>query len=69
MKNEEEWEYYKPFIEEAERDIEENGTISWEELKKELKKDRRRKLYIKRRNMQLRLANWLGDISKKFIRT
>lgn len=69
MTSREEWEYYKPFIEEAERDIEENGTISWEELKKELKEDRRRELYIERKNMQLRLANWLGKISKKFIRT
>ncbi len=69
MTSKEEWEYYRPFIEEAERDIEENGTISWEELKKELKEDRSRELYIKRRNMQLRLANWLGKISKKFIRT
>lgn len=68
MTRKEEWEYYKPFIEEARKDIEENGTISWDEFRKELEEDRRRELYIKRRNIQLRLANWLGKISKKFIR-
>lgn len=68
MTSEEEWEYYRPFIEEAERDIIKNGTISWDEFRKELEEDRRRETYIKRRNIQLRLANWLGKISKKFIR-
>lgn len=68
MISKEEWEYYKPFIEEAERDIEENGTISWKEIKKELEEDRRKELYIRTKNTQLHIANWLGKISKKFIK-
>ncbi len=46
MTSEEEWEYYKSFIEEAERDIIENGTISWDEFRKELEEDRMRETYL-----------------------
>lgn len=46
MTSKEEWEYYKPFIEEAERDIEENGTITLEEFIEELKQERRERKSI-----------------------
>ncbi len=33
---------FLPFIEEGERDIEENGTITWEELMQRLEEEERR---------------------------
>ena len=66
MTSKEEWEYYKPFIGEAEKDIKENGTISLEEFIEELKQERReRKL---KKNTTLKLANSLGKMLKRYIR-
>lgn len=50
MTSQEKWEYYKPFIEEAERDIEENGTITLEEFIEELKQERRERILPKKSN-------------------
>ena len=72
MISQEEWEYYKPFIEEAERDIEENGTLSWDEfwslVEEEEKKERRERLSKIKDITRLRLAKCFGKISKKFVR-
>lgn len=72
MTSQEEWEYYKPFIEEAERDIEENGTLSWEEfwslVEQEENKERRERLSKIKDITKLRLANCFGKISKRFVR-
>lgn len=72
MTSKEEWEYYKPFIEEAERDIEENGTLSWEEfwslVEQEEKKERRERLSKIKDITKLRLASCFGKISKRFVR-
>lgn len=65
----EEEEYYMPFLEEADRDIAENGTIPWEEVLEEWEEEERReKLYTKQNVIKLHLANWLGKISKKFVK-
>ena len=62
-------EYFRMCIEEAERDIEENGTITWEEFLEELEQDERREgVYIKQNIIKLRLAKWLGKISRKFVK-
>lgn len=62
-------EYFRMCIEEAERDIEENGTLTWEEFMEELEKEERRDgIYIKQNTIKLRLASWLGKISRKFIK-
>ena len=53
---------YASLAKEAEKDIEKNGTISWEE------DGRREKKYTKQSTIQLHLATWLGKISKKFIK-
>lgn len=66
MTSEEEWEYYKPYIEEARRDIEENGTITLEEFIEEIKQERRERKLEK--NITLKLANSLGKILKRYIR-
>lgn len=63
---------FNMLVEEAEIDVEKNGTISWEEFWKfvdELEEDERReRKYIKQNAMKLRLAAWLGKISRKFIK-
>lgn len=65
---------FLPFIEEAERDIKENGTITWEELTQRLEEyERREGLYInkkmnKRQNIKLNLARCFGKISRRFVR-
>ena len=62
-------EYFRMYIEEAERDIEENGTITWEEFLEELEEDERReKIYIRQNTIRLRLASWLGKISRRFVK-
>lgn len=62
-------EYFRMCIEEAERDIEENGTMTWEEFLEELEQDERREgVYIKQNIIKLRLAKWLGKISRKFVK-
>lgn len=66
MTSEEELEYYRPFIEEAERDIIENGTITLEEFIEEIKQERRERKLEK--ITTLRLANSLGKILKRYIR-
>lgn len=72
MTSEEEWEYYKPFIEEAERDIEENGVLTEEEfwalVEEEEKKERRERLSKIKDITRLRLAKYFGKISKRFVR-
>ncbi len=72
MTSEEEWEYYKPFIEEAERDIEENGVLAEEEfwalVEEEEKKERRERLSKIKDITRLRLAKYFGKISKRFVR-
>ncbi len=41
---------FLPFIEEGERDIEENGTITWEELMQRLEEEKRREgIYTKKK--------------------
>ncbi len=72
MISEEEWEYYKPFIEEAERDIEENGVLTEEEfwalVDEEERKERRERLSKIKDITKLRLAKCFGKISKRFVR-
>lgn len=58
-----------PFVEEGIRDIEENGTIPWEEFWELVEEDERREgLYKKNNTIKLRLTKRLGKISKKFVR-
>lgn len=58
-----------PFVEEAIKDIEENGTIPWEEFWKMVEEDERReRLYRKNNTIKLRLTKRLEKISKKFVR-
>lgn len=58
-----------PFVEEGIRDIEENGTIPWEEFWALVEEDERREgLYKKNNTIKLRLTKRLGKISKKFVR-
>ena len=65
----EEKKYYMPFIEEGLKDIKENGTIPWKEVLEEWEEEERReKLYTRKNNIKLHLANWLGKIPKKFVR-
>ena len=65
---------FLPFIEEAERDIEKNGTITWEELTQRLEEyERREGLYAnkkitKRQSIKLNLEKYFGKISRKFVR-
>ena len=65
-------EMYWPYIEEAERDIEINGTISEEEFWKLVEEDERREgVYKSTRNMgsiRLHLTKTLGKISRRFVR-
>lgn len=72
MTSKEEWEYYKPFIEEAERDIEENGVLTEEEfwalVEEEDRKERRERLSKIKDVTRLRLAKCFGEISKRFVR-
>ncbi len=72
MTSEEEWEYYRPFIEEAERDIEENGVLTedefWALVEEEEKKERRERLSKIKDITRLRLAKCFGEISKRFVR-
>lgn len=72
MTSEEEWKYYKPFIEEAERDIEENGVLTEEEfwalVEEEEIKERRERLSKIKDITRLRLAKCFGKISKRFVR-
>ena len=67
MTSEEEWEYYRPFIEEAERDIEENGVLTEEEfwalVEEEEKKERRKRLSKIKDITRLRLAKCFYLIS------
>lgn len=60
---------FLPFIEEAERDMEENGTLSEEEFW-DLLEERRDGQYLKRRNnnIKLHLVKCIGKISRRFIR-
>ena len=58
-----------PFIEEADRYDELHETIPWEEFMKELENEERREGIYKRSNIiTLKLANWLGKISKRFVK-
>lgn len=72
MTSEEELEYYRPFIEEAERDIEENGVLTEEEfwalVEEEERKERRERLSKIKDITRLRLAKCFGKISKRFVR-
>lgn len=64
-------ERFMPFIEEGERDIEENGTLSEEEFWALLEEEERSDgIYIKRKrnNLKLHLAKYIGKISRKFVR-
>lgn len=68
-------EMYWPYIEEAERDIEINGTISEEEfwtwleqLDEEEGRERKYKSIRSIQNIRLRLAKTLGRISRRFIK-
>lgn len=66
-------EIYQMLIEEAERDIEKNGTMSWEEFCQKLERiERREGLYDKKikynKKIQLKLMKCFGKISKKFVR-
>lgn len=62
-------EIFRILVEEAERDIEKNGTIPWEEVMKELEEEERREgIYKKQSTIKLHLASWLGKISRKFVR-
>ena len=64
-------EIFRILVEEAERDVEKNGTISWEEFWAMLEEEERSEgIYLKKKsnNMQLRLARCIGKISRKFIR-
>lgn len=67
-------EYFRMCIEEAERDIEKNGTISWEELWERIEEDERREgIYTKmsltkRYNIKLGLAKCFGKISRRFVK-
>lgn len=58
-----------PFVEEAIRDIEENGTYTEEEFWKLVEEDERREgLYKKPNTIKLNIAKCIGKISKKFVR-
>jgi len=62
-------EIFRILVEEAERDVEKNGTIPWEEFWQELEEEERREgIYKKQNTITLRLASWLGKISRKFVR-
>lgn len=70
--NEEQEKLFVMLAEEAEKDIEKNGTISWEEFwkfaEKLEKNERKERRYTKQNTIQLRLATWLGKTSKRFIK-
>lgn len=72
MTSEEEWEYYRPFIEEAERDIEEGRVYTEEEfwalLEEEEKKERRERLSKVKDVTKLRMQKCFGKISKRFVK-
>lgn len=58
-----------PFVEEAIRDIEKNGTMPIEDFWKRLEEaERRDKLYKKQRIMKLHTMKNFGKIVKKFVR-
>lgn len=58
-----------PFVEEAIRDIEKNGTYTEEEFWKLVEEDERReKLYKRPNTIKLNIAKCLEKISKKFVR-
>lgn len=62
---------FMPFIEEGERDIEENGLLSEEEFWALLEEEERRDgIYTKRNKntIKLHLARCIGKISRRFIR-
>lgn len=62
-------EIFRILVEEAERDVEKNGTISWEEFWAMLEEEERREeLYVRPKNIKLNLAKCIGKISKRFIR-
>ncbi len=72
MISEEEWEYYRPFIEEAEKDIEEGRVYTEEELwallEEEEKKERRERLSKVKDVTKLRMQKCFGKISKRFVK-
>lgn len=61
---------FRMCIEEAERDIEKNGTITWEEFLERLEEDERREgVYTKRKHtIRLHLARCFGKISRRFVK-
>ena len=64
-------EIFRMLVEEAERDIEKNGTISEEEFWALLEDEERSEgIYLKKRrnNIKLHLAKCIGKISRRFIR-
>ena len=70
--SEEQEEYFRMCIEEAERDIEENGTLSEEEFWSLMEEDGSEEIYkkrsIRKNNIQLNLLKCFGNISKKFVK-
>lgn len=71
--SQEQEEYFRMCIEEAERDIEENGTLTEEEFWALMEEDERsegiyRKRTIRKNNIQLSLLKCFGKISKKFVK-
>lgn len=72
MISKEEWEYYRPFIEEAEKDIEEGRVYTEEEfwalLEEEEKKERRERLSKVKDVTKLRMHKCFGKISKRFVK-
>lgn len=58
-----------PFVEEAIRYTEENGTYTEEEFWKLVEEDERREgLYKKTNTIKLNITKCIGKISKKFVR-
>lgn len=72
MTSEEEWEYYRPFIEETEKDIEEGRVYTEEEfwalLEEEEKKERRERLSRVKDVTKLCMQKYFGKISKTFVK-
>lgn len=69
MISEEEWEYYKPFIEEAERDIEEGRVLTEEEFWKLIyQEERSERKYQKSNIIKLHLPKCLKRTSKRYVK-
>lgn len=65
-------EYFRMCIEEAERDIKENGTLTEEEFWKLMEQERSEGIYqkrnIRKNNIKLNLLKCFGKISRRFIK-